>query len=366
MQLSTKLIISAAAISVISVNAVPQGRPVPEAKQAEITAEFEAAAAAIIPTCQANAAGVKAAYCCWRRDNGRGEDGNATLGDNSDQCYRDEDKQVDMHCHGTAWDANSSDADVLNTLSYIRNDDHRFQRGYVGQFKGQECGCAETMIAVTRADCTTTTGGDDFEACTNNNLQDEYNRLSGEDLDTVGNIDEGCLEGQDTFNVKPIQRKRITEKFEAVAAQFIPTCAANDAGVSAAYCCWRRDNGLGEDGNDALGDNSDRCGVKNQPDIHCHGTAWAAGTSDADVLNTLSYIRNDDHRFDRGYVGQFQGLECGCAEAMVAVTRADCTTTTSGDDFEACTNNNLQDEFNELSGQDLTSVGNISAACNDA
>lgn len=141
-----------------------------------------------------------AAMCCWSGDrqyndnNGRCSLGhciNQAPGDNTDLCWVEEDdgsifpypnptednqRERDLHCHGTSWAAldsdfkNTLDANAVvnskakwNNLYFVSLYDHLYQRGYVNSitdaadFMGTNsmCGCVEDMNAkVARADCT--------------------------------------------------------------------------------------------------------------------------------------------------------------------------------------------------------------------
>jgi len=59
--------------------------------------------------------------------------------DNTDVCYVDgkyisEDEQVDTHCHGFAWqDGADYDKEIDPLYHYVRNFDHKGQRGYYGR-----------------------------------------------------------------------------------------------------------------------------------------------------------------------------------------------------------------------------------------
>ena len=105
-------------------------------------------------------------------------------------------------------------------------------------------------------------------------------------------------------------------------------------------------------------------------DAHCHGFAWSNkedSTSYRYRGNTLFYVSMYDHLSQRGYVREVPGAPmCSCLDQMPAVSESDCTemdieetyvfnfdTLTArisnvNIDFNACTNNELRDRFDEI------------------
>jgi len=175
-------------------------------------------------------------------------------------------------------------------------------------------------------------------------------------------------------------------------------------------CCWVQDrqandnNGNCEDDDckDAdPADNTDICWVDlesspgsnhvengfalfegdSEGDAHCHGFAWS-NEEDTDTTsyryrgNVLFYVSMYDHLSQRGYVREVPGAPmCACLEQMPAVSESDCTEMditetytfsidgggnaaakiTSVDiEYNACTNNELRDRFDELTEEGFT------------
>jgi len=61
-----------------------------------------------------------------------------------------------MHCHTFAtYDTTGNDLEAVDTelYHYVRNLQHKVQRGYVGSVPSRLCGCIEDMALVDRADC---------------------------------------------------------------------------------------------------------------------------------------------------------------------------------------------------------------------
>jgi len=118
-------------------------------------------------------------------------------------------------------------------------------------------------------------------------------------------------------------------------------------------------------------------------DAHCHGFAWS-DEEDPDTSsyryrgNVLFYVSMYDHLSQRGYVREVPGAPmCACLEQMPAVSESDCTemditetyTFNVGNaeepdkahissvdiEYNACTNNELRDRFDELTAAGFTS-----------
>ena len=106
---------------------------------------------------------------------------------------------------------------------------------------------------------------------------------------------------------------------------------------------------------------------------HCHGFAWNADETSKDYRyrgNLLFYISMYDHLSERGYVREVPGAPmCACLEQMPVVEESDCTegeiaetytfkfrrngnhradVTDVAIEYNACTNNELADRFDEL------------------
>lgn len=108
---------------------------------------------------------------------------------------------------------------------------------------------------------------------------------------------------------------------------------------------------------------------------HCHGFAWDANKKSTDYRyrgNLLFYVSMYDHLSTRGYVREIPGAPmCGCVEKMPVVEESDCTEfksvtetytftfkpgrksrfariTDVDIEYEACTNNELEDRFAEI------------------
>ena len=88
----------------------------------------------------------------------------------------------------------------------------------------------------------------------------------------------------------------------------LDTCAYNTY-----MCCWTENDGNG------MEDNTDVCRVLDSPEIgdsrefpgdtegevHCHGFVWAEGANFESFIKPLyKFVRNYDHRDERGYFGQ--------------------------------------------------------------
>jgi len=108
-------------------------------------------------------------------------------------------------------------------------------------------------------------------------------------------------------------------------------------------------------------------------DAHCHGFAWEDDETSKDYRyrgNLLFYVSMYDHLSERGYVREVPGAPmCGCVEKMPVVEESDCTEgeidetyrfrfNSNGNHgatisdvaitYNACTNNELADRFDEL------------------
>ncbi len=113
--------------------------------------------------------------------------------------------------------------------------------------------------------------------------------------------------------------------------------------------------------------------VEDEGAAHCHGFAWENDRTSMDYRyrgNLLFYVSMYDHLSERGYVREVPGAPmCACVEKMPVVEESDCTEAditetykfnfrTNGNHkaeisevaitYNACTNNELEDRFNEL------------------
>lgn len=175
-------------------------------------------------------------------------------------------------------------------------------------------------------------------------------------------------------------------------------------------CCWVQDRQANDDNGNCEdddckdadpADNTDICWVDlesspgsnhvedgfalfegdSEGDAHCHGFAWS-NEEDTDTTsyryrgNVLFYVSMYDHLSQRGYVREVPGAPmCACLEQMPAVSESDCTEMditetytfsidgggnaaakiTSVDiEYNACTNNELRDRFDELTEEGFT------------
>lgn len=112
---------------------------------------------------------------------------------------------------------------------------------------------------------------------------------------------------------------------------------------------------------------------------HCHGFAWDKNEQSTDYRyrgNLLFYVSMYDHLSQRGYVREVPGAPmCACLEQMPVVEESDCTETVVDETYtmsfrsngvhrasitdvdvtyEACTNNELEDRFDELKADGKT------------
>eukprot|EP00903_Cladosiphon_okamuranus_P021568 g19830.t1 len=322
--------------------------------------------------------------CCWTENDGNG------MEDNTDVCYVDgkfipKEEQVDTHCHGFAWaDGADHDTYIAPLHEYVKNFDHKETRGYYGRIKGgRQCGCTEDMPIVERADCTTINANGDFVACPGNDLIRGYDqqRLShskgtwppnpnrhgncgGADFardfytpeENKGHFIEG---GGDTVVTSSTTSDYVDGKgFIREGETFAPTPAPTTADErtakvhSCAYnmymCCWTENDGNGmEDNTDVCSVNGKEITKQEQVDTHCHGFAWKNGADyDTFIEPLYHYVRNFDHKGQRGYYGRIEGgRQCACTEDMPIVERADCTTIDHHGNFVACRRNDLITEY---------------------
>lgn len=118
---------------------------------------------------------------------------------------------------------------------------------------------------------------------------------------------------------------------------------------------------------------------EDEGDTHCHGFAWDKDEQSTDYRyrgNLLFYVSMYDHVSQRGYVREVPGAPmCACLEQMPVVEESDCTYTVVEEtysltfrsngshkasitdvdvSYEACTNNELEDRYNELKDLDKT------------
>eukprot|EP00903_Cladosiphon_okamuranus_P010699 g10112.t1 len=411
--------------------------------------------------------------CCWTENDNQG------MEDNTDVCYVNgkeitKNEQVDTHCHGFAWnDGDDHDTFIAPLHEYVRNYDHKGQRGYYGRIEGgRQCGCTEDMPIVERADCTTMDAHGNFVACGGNDLITEYIKLGmkngfwtpnpsawgscssaktaadrftteenkghhkegGGDTDLTSsstsymNEDGEWVRGQEypdnvddeegddetpaptgqeypsnvdddetpapmgqeyPSNVEAddetpaptgqVYPTNVVDETPAPTGQEYPTNVDEDneegddetpaptpepttpdeeytkkvydCDYNMYMCCWT------ENDNQGMEDNTDVCYVngkeitKNeQVDTHCHGFAWKDDADHDTFIDPLyEYVRNYDHKGQRGYYGRIEGgRQCACTEDMPIVERADCTTMDAHGNFVACGGNDLITEYIKL------------------